>query len=506
MQITQANGPANGVVQQQSPAVGYGRRAAKTPHGVPCLLVVSIFHLVLGVLSVGLGVAAIILQCAFYESGWAIWSGTLFFAVTGILGIIAACINRNKCLIIAFLVMSILSSVVAGLLLLEAAIGASLEIHDPSCTKQYYWHDGHYDSEYCVSSWQSRLAVDVVIAVVALADLIFSIVGSALCCYGLAKFVPTNTSATEMQVRYVPQQQQLRQTVTQFVPVINTQQPRQQQPYQMQAAPAAATPVQGGFLVSSPYVGQGLVPTQQVGVATQQIGLPQQHSGRSTPLLDVSQQHSGRSTPQLVYVQQPAVVPVVVPPQPNLVPQLQVGLQREQAIFQQSGVPIQQGGGSQQVEVGSQQVGIDSQLVGIGFQQEGVGSEQVGIGSQQVGIGSEQGGFGTQQDGIGSYQGSFGSQQVGTGSQQVGIGSDQGVFGSPQVGIGFHPVGIGSPQVGIGSPQEMASQPAGMAADPPATLHGSDERETVQDQEIGELQMGGDEQYRDDKLLLVDTD
>ncbi|XP_022100734.1 uncharacterized protein LOC110984657 [Acanthaster planci] len=468
-QTMAANGMANGVISQQAP-YALGRpagRTAKTPHGVPCLLLVSVFQLILGVLCALLGIAAVVMENFIYFTGYPIWSGVLFFCITGILGIVTACANRNKCLIIAFMVMSILASIDAGLMLIPSIGGAASEQFDPSCTR-YYENYPNYQY-YCAVSWEARMAVDIVIAVVALAEMVFAIVGSACSCYGLSKAVSYTAPDTEMQVRYVPQQQQQR-VVTRFVPVINTQQQQQHQPLQLQAVPGP-TAVPGGYLVSSPHVGQGLPPTQPVGVASQQAGLPQQHSGRSTPLLSVSQQHSGRSTPQMVYAPQPVGAPVAGSPQPILMCAQPQALAKTEADNQRSGVPVQQAGSV-------------AQQIGVGYQQEGSSSQQSGGAVQQVGMGPGQFQMGTQKAGVGSTQ-----------------------------------VGMGAPQLGF-PPQDMTPQPQGLPRvqpdiaakghDPqPAAFPASDKKERDDaDQEFGELEMamGGDEQYHDDKQLLIETE
>ena len=72
-----SNGLPNGVYVQQSPTGLTTGLKSKTPHGVPCLLLTSIFQLVLGVLSASFGIAAIFMENFFYYSGYAVWSGVL---------------------------------------------------------------------------------------------------------------------------------------------------------------------------------------------------------------------------------------------------------------------------------------------------------------------------------------------------------------------------------------------------------------------------------------------
>ncbi|XP_022100668.1 ataxin-2 homolog [Acanthaster planci] len=379
------------------------------------------------------------------------------------------------------MIMSILASIDAGLMLIPSIWGAAIEESDPSCTRHY---ESYFSYFYCDVAWEARLAVDAVIAVVALAEMVFAIVGSACSCYGLSKDIPNSAPDTEMQVRYVPQQQQ--QQATQFVPVINTQQQQQHQPLQLQAVPGP-TAVPGGYLVSSPHIGQGLAPTQHLGLASQQATLPQQHSGRSTPLLSVSQQHSGRSTPQMVYTPQLVGAAVAGPPRPiSMSAQPQAAAKTEEADRQQSGVPVQHA--CRRV---AQQIGVD-------YQQEGSSSQQSGGALQPVGMGPG---------------------QVQMGTQQAGVGSTRVVMVAPQVGMGSPLVGIGAPQLGV-PPQDMAPQPQGLprvqpdivaeGRDPqPATFPASDKKERDDaDQEFDELEMamGGDEQYDDDKQLLIETE
>ncbi|XP_022083430.1 uncharacterized protein LOC110975336 [Acanthaster planci] len=155
-------------------------------------------QLVCGVLTVGLGIAAIVMECNYAWVASPIWSGMAFFIVAGILGIASAA-NQNNCVIIAHLVMSILASLVAFQLMCIMIVAGLAEVN-AFCNREYNIF-GFYDQE-CWSNG-GCIAVDSIGGLVALIELIVAIVASAICC---RSGCGSGTVATQQTVvhHYVP--------------------------------------------------------------------------------------------------------------------------------------------------------------------------------------------------------------------------------------------------------------------------------------------------------------
>ncbi|CAH1772413.1 unnamed protein product, partial [Owenia fusiformis] len=86
----------------------------------------------LGILSIILGGVAIVLKVASYSVGTGIWCELCFFIVTGSFGI-AAGRFKSKCLIITFMVLSIVTSCACLTLLGLSAVGLANDV-DPGST------------------------------------------------------------------------------------------------------------------------------------------------------------------------------------------------------------------------------------------------------------------------------------------------------------------------------------------------------------------------------------
>ncbi|XP_022100748.1 uncharacterized protein LOC110984661 isoform X2 [Acanthaster planci] len=242
---------------------------------VPGLKGFSVVHIVLAVLSIIFGILAVVFECNFSYAGWGIWSGILFFLVTGILGLATRKQNSKRGLVIAFMVMSILSSIVAFQLMVASVIAAPVEFY-------YYCHPyprGLDYNYYCGFHMTLRQAIDALLGIVGLAELTISVVTASLSCYGVCQccnpytpvmvqyvpqqthvqFMPMSTMEAPMSAMQGPQHQQ---AGIQLATTMNTQQQPQQQPLQMQAA------MQG-----APYVtNYSATPTQEMTTSPQEVG------------------------------------------------------------------------------------------------------------------------------------------------------------------------------------------------------------------------------------------
>ncbi|XP_070540019.1 uncharacterized protein [Ptychodera flava] len=124
----------------------------------------SICQIILGGTAVCLGIAAIVIGCQLAYIGTGIWCG-IFFAITGIVGLVTAS-KKSSGMISTFMIMSISSAAIFATMLFVISVVAA--------TREYRCY-------YC-SSPKGRLAVDVLLAVVAVAEAAVAIVASAICC------------------------------------------------------------------------------------------------------------------------------------------------------------------------------------------------------------------------------------------------------------------------------------------------------------------------------------
>ncbi|XP_022100744.1 uncharacterized protein LOC110984659 [Acanthaster planci] len=300
-----------GVITQQS---GQPLRTGPSPNTpykkVPGLMGLSIVHIVLGSLSTLLGIVAIVLRCNSSYAGWGIWSGLVFFLLTGILGLVAGYQKNNRCMVIAVMVMSILTAVAACQLLIVSVIAALSEFG-------YFCrpHPEPYGGVSCIVGTPSRQAVDSLLAILGLAEMIISIVTASMSCYGVCSCCNSYTPVT---VQSVPQPAN-----AQFVPMTIMQQQRQvdirfagmnaqQEPLQQPVAAAA-----GGTSAGPQYAtNYNVAPTQQVANIPQgNACAPQPVGGPSIQALqpvNVAPQSTGVA-PQQVVVTVPGQAPLTRP-------------------------------------------------------------------------------------------------------------------------------------------------------------------------------------------------
>ncbi|XP_022100740.1 uncharacterized protein LOC110984658 isoform X2 [Acanthaster planci] len=249
-----------GVITQQSGQPLRTSPSSNTPYKrVPGLTGLSVVHIVLGSLTTLLGIVAIVLRCSFSYAGWGIWSGLVFFLLTGILGVGAVYRKNNKCMVIAVMVMSILTAVAACQLLIVSAIAIANELSYYCIPDPRQSHDLS-----CIVRPAPRQAVDSLLAILGLAEMVISIVTASMSCYGVCSCCNSYTPVT---VQYVPQPANAQfvsmTTMQQQVPGIrfagmNAPQQFQQQPMQI---PAAARGTSAGPLYATNY---NVAPTQQV--------------------------------------------------------------------------------------------------------------------------------------------------------------------------------------------------------------------------------------------------
>ncbi|XP_071476450.1 uncharacterized protein [Diadema antillarum] len=140
-------------------------------------------QLTCSILCLALGIAQLVVGSSVSIVGYGIWSGILFFLPTGILGVVSH--NKNTCVIVSYMVMSIISSLVAlsvlGLGFTSVLISAS-----ESCS-----YLGVADCGYGIQ--KVRIALDALITVVGFVELITAIVAASFCCAGVCCVTQPNT-------------------------------------------------------------------------------------------------------------------------------------------------------------------------------------------------------------------------------------------------------------------------------------------------------------------------
>ncbi|XP_071481808.1 uncharacterized protein [Diadema antillarum] len=124
-----------------------------------------------GIGSVIVAIAQLILPTSISYVAYGIWAAVLFYIPAGILGIVSG--NKNTCVIVGYMVMSILSSMIAVGMLITGAVGATVS--------SYIYCEWYND--YCDQSLRdARVAADAILSILGFTEFIVSIVGSAFCC------------------------------------------------------------------------------------------------------------------------------------------------------------------------------------------------------------------------------------------------------------------------------------------------------------------------------------
>ncbi len=165
------------------------------------LRITGLLQVILGILAVLFGIVSIFVKAKMYFIGAPNWCGICFFTVAGFLGLRAGR-NKGTGLVVGYMVMSIISCVVAlGIIVLE---GVVIPIDMYSCPDVRDWHE---DVTYaCFTSYSTRVGIDVCILVISIAEFVTCIVGASFTCFGL--YLSSNSSNPHTLVTYraCPQQ------------------------------------------------------------------------------------------------------------------------------------------------------------------------------------------------------------------------------------------------------------------------------------------------------------
>ncbi|XP_072018882.1 uncharacterized protein [Amphiura filiformis] len=174
---------------------------------IPAVRFFSIATLVIAFLWCILGIVAIVIEAKDSYVGDPIWSGLLFLFPTGILGLATYWKRNSSCLNVMYLILSVFTCIVCGHLVIYGSVNAA---HDRFSTYYtgvvkcdpwpgYHWvnyHDDDYFEE-CEYGPSGRMAVNIVIALLAFVQLVLTIVslgftcyGTCMCCYSCCRPAP----------------------------------------------------------------------------------------------------------------------------------------------------------------------------------------------------------------------------------------------------------------------------------------------------------------------------
>ncbi|XP_070540140.1 uncharacterized protein [Ptychodera flava] len=145
-------------------------------------MVFGFFQFIFGGICVILGITAIVIKCQLGKSGPGIWCGVMF-AASGLFGIEAS-LKKTNTMIMTTIVLSIISATMAGSACIIGIIGA---IFEDECyyLSEYDDYGNHVsDEDYydCDTNYGGRVAVDSILAVVALAEIVIAVIQSVFCC------------------------------------------------------------------------------------------------------------------------------------------------------------------------------------------------------------------------------------------------------------------------------------------------------------------------------------
>ncbi|XP_071954004.1 uncharacterized protein [Antedon mediterranea] len=183
-----------------------------------------------GVLSIILGIVAIAIDACNTERATAIWCGAGFYLPAGILGVIAGH-QKQSCPIIGCMVMSILSAICS---VSHFSVSLSGALNEGDLYSYCYEYYGFFYDHYYVDNYNGKLAVNIILTIIAVVEFVVSIYASAVMCGGTSCCrTRPNTTVTVVSNQAMPT------TTTQ---VIQTGYPAQQMQYGQPAYPYQPPP------------------------------------------------------------------------------------------------------------------------------------------------------------------------------------------------------------------------------------------------------------------------
>ncbi|XP_071804259.1 uncharacterized protein [Asterias amurensis] len=291
--------PQQTVMVQQQPMVAMRQCTPNTQSSSKkwCwkgLRVTGYMQVILGCLAVLFGVISIIVRTDLFMIGTPIWSGVCFFVLTGILGI-AAGLKQRTGLIIGYMVMSIISSVVAVPVLGVAA--GSIEREHWLCPDSGFGYRP-YDNAPCSTSSGLRVGIDVCLVLIGLTEIVIAIIGSSLTCVSLS--VSRNSTP-----RTVFAYQGNRQQMVVGVPPQGVYYPPGTNQFVMQPQSQYAMQPQAQYFVQQPQTQYAVQPAQMYQAQPQgQMQPPAQGQMQPQPQIQHAPQGQMQPPPQGQYPSQ----------------------------------------------------------------------------------------------------------------------------------------------------------------------------------------------------------
>ncbi|XP_038051950.1 uncharacterized protein LOC119724803 isoform X2 [Patiria miniata] len=137
----------------------------------------GITQIVLGSLTVILGIVACVIGSFYFFIGHAFWCGIGFYCVAGILGVVAGQ-KQNQCAAIAYMILSIFACLASCIVMGISGTAAALD---------------RYSFGFYTDNWEGKVAVDAMLAIVALVEFVVSIVGASMTCGAICNTPPAHT-------------------------------------------------------------------------------------------------------------------------------------------------------------------------------------------------------------------------------------------------------------------------------------------------------------------------
>ncbi|XP_072182313.1 uncharacterized protein [Diadema setosum] len=145
-----------------------------------------------GIGSILVAIAQIIVKSSLSVLGYGIWGSVLFYIPAGILGIASA--NKNPCVIIGYMVMSILSAMSALGMLSIGIMGAGIS------SNYYYCEISYSDSDCEKTIMDAQVSAGSILSILGFIEFIVAIVGSAFCCAPASQYGQPLTYNQALQV------------------------------------------------------------------------------------------------------------------------------------------------------------------------------------------------------------------------------------------------------------------------------------------------------------------
>ncbi|XP_022088947.1 uncharacterized protein LOC110978332 [Acanthaster planci] len=142
------------------------------------LQITGYLHVVLGIVSVLFGILASVYKVFLYAIGIPIWTGIIFYIVTGVLGIAAGGKQRHS-LVIGYMTMSIITAVAGCAVCVTHGIGVTIGGFQGCPDFGAYYSPFNFG---CSSTSGTRAAINGLISALGVTEMIVAIVGASLCC------------------------------------------------------------------------------------------------------------------------------------------------------------------------------------------------------------------------------------------------------------------------------------------------------------------------------------